>query len=485
MRAVRLVAGFALIILAVAPTPPAGAQGLLSIDTGSSGPAISPLVRGVNMVNWYDITQAGIASALIGAGIRTVRWPGGSNSDLFDWQLNRACDFAYVNPNSTFDAFVADVAKPAHLRMMITLNYGTDAACLGPGDPNVAAAWVDHAIAIGAPVDGWTVGNEVYGKWEPDMHAKPHDAATYANAVATGYYPLIKSRHPHQQVGVVVNPGAQPYWDAYVLANAKYDFVEMHYYAQDSDKENDAGLMRLGTNRLVDLVKVLQSELATANHAGTPIFLGELGSVAPYAGKQTISITQALYAGEALAELMQVGGVQHATWWLGFGGCANPTVGGNWSSWLYGWQYFGGFMIFSDGLPEHGCLAAPPMAVGVPLPTARTLSLIGDVALPGERMLTATLSDTPLTVRAYAMTHRGGYAAALFNLNETASATLSVSLTGLTRGSAAVSYYDKAIYDLSKSGEWAGPNTRSLGTWSGTIPVTLPPWSMTVLTVKP
>ncbi len=67
-------------------------------------------------------------------------------------------------------------AAPAKLRMAVTLNYGTNSACTGPGDPNEALAWVDHAVSTKAPVDYWTVGNEVYGAWETDLHTTPNDA---------------------------------------------------------------------------------------------------------------------------------------------------------------------------------------------------------------------------------------------------------------------------------------------------------------------
>ena len=455
----------------------------LTIDTTKPGAAISPYVRGANMANWFDITQTGIAPALNGAGMRATRWPGGSAADVFHWQSNTECFGGYVDANSTFDAFVADVAKPAKLSMAITLNYGTDIACTGPGKPSEALAWVDHAAAIKAPVAYWTVGNEVYGSWETDLHKPPNDAATYAQAVATGYYPTIKKKHPNAQVGVVVQPGWSPPWDPIVLAQAKYDFVELHYYAQAPGSESDTYLLQQAPQSLTQQVTQLQSELATAGHADTPIYVGELGSVSFDPGKQTTSITQALFAGMALSELMQ-DGVVRATWWLGFGGCSDASSG-NFSSSLYGWQSFGGYMIFSDGLPEYGCSDAPTLALGVPLPTARAIALLGKVALAGEHMLPATLAGAPSTLRAYAMTQGTGFAAVLFNLDQTNSVALNVSLAALGSGSARTIRYDKAIYDLSQNGVWAGPIATRTVAWSGTVPVTLTPWSMTVLTISP
>ena len=466
-------------------TPALAGTGTVTIETATPGAVISPYLRGVNMANWFDPTQAGIVSALTGAAVRAVRWPGGSASDLFHWQSNTECDGGYVDANATFDTFIAKVAVPAKLNVAVTLNYGTNIACTGPGDPNEALAWVDHSVAIKAPVTYWTVGNEVYGSWETDLHTKPNDATTYAQAVATGYYPLIKKKHPNAQVGVVVYPGWSPAWYPIVLAQAKYDFVELHFYAQEPGSESDAYLLQQAPQALTALVKQLKTELATAGHPDTPIYLGEVGSVSYNPGKQTTSITQALYAGMALSELMQVGGVDRATWWIGFGGCSDASDGGNFSSSLYGWQAFGGYMIFSDGLPEYGCSNAPALKLGTPLPTARALTLISKVTTLGQHMLPVKLAGTPSTLRAYAMTYGTGYAAVLFNLDETAAANLTVSVSGLAAGTAVTTRYDKAAYDKSRSDVWAGLTVKSLGAWTGTVPVSLTPWSMTVLTILP
>ena len=447
----------------------ASAQGTIAVNPATIGAPISPLLRGVNMANWFDVTQQGVATALKSAGMQSVRWPGGSESDQFHWQTNSACFGAYVDPADTFDTFISTLAVPDKLHVAVTLNYGTNSACNGPGDPNEAVAWVNHAAATGAPVDYWTVGNEVYGSWETDLHTPKNDAATYAQAVATGYYPLIKAAQPKALVGVVVNPGWQPAWDPIVLAQAKYDFVEYHYYAQNPGSESDTYLLQSAPQALTAAINQLKAELAAAGHPDTPIFLGELGSVSYNPGKQTTSITQALYAGMVQAELMQ-DGVARATWWLGFGGCSDAGSGGNFSSSLYGWQSFGGYMVFSDGLPEYGCSSAPALALGVRLPTANTLAMISKVATGGEHMLGVTLSGTPPTLRAYAMTHGAGYALVLFNLDQNNATAVTVSVAGVASGtSASTLTYDKATYDKSQSGVWAGPTARALGKWSGTV----------------
>src|SRR5579862_9649260 len=299
------------------PPPVTSVGDTITVDPSAAGPAISSLVLGANMATWFDITQTGVASALQTAGFASTRWPGGSESDNYYWKHNLiACtNGGYASPNSTFDHFMTQVAAPAHLDVAITLNYGSDSTCTLPGDPAVAAAWVAYSLSQHYGITHWTVGNESYGHWETDLHAHQWDPTTYASAVSTGYYPQIKAADANAKVGVVVAGGGFNGWDQTVLANAPYDYVELHYYDQNPGAESDTGLILSGAKRLGAAVSTVQNELAQAGKSTVPIYVGELGSVNTNPGKQTMSITQALYAAQAIGTLMQLG-VTRATWWL-------------------------------------------------------------------------------------------------------------------------------------------------------------------------
>jgi len=468
---------------AATQTPGSAATASVLVHSGTQLAPISRLVLGANMAGWYDITQSGLSGALHTAGFTATRWPGGSESDQYHWQTNSSCNGGYTSPNSTFDNFMHDVAQPAALDVAITLDYGSNAACNAGGDPSEAAAWVAHAKQQGYGVKYWTVGNEEYGSWEYDLHASQHDPATYASAVAAGYYPQVKAADANAQVGVVVE--ANPSWDTTVLANAKYDFVELHYYAQAPGSESDSGLLQTGASSLTSQVRTVQSELASDGHASTPIYVGELGSVYTNPGKQSTSIVQALYAGLVLGELMQ-DGVFRATWWLGFGGCSDATSGANFSSSLYGWQNFGGYMIVSDGTPEFGCSNATAVPRGTLLPTARAFQVMSAFARDGEHALSVTTSTALPNVRSYAASHGNGYAVVLFNLDRTSAHTVNVGVDTMASGSSAtITTYGKAQYDDSQQNVWTGPVTQSAGAWQHTVPVTLPPWSMSVVVLTP
>ncbi len=173
---------------------------------------------------------------------------------------------------------------------------------------------------------------------------------------------------------------------------------------------------RTAAQDLTKQIELLKAELKTAGNPDTPIYVGEIGSVYANPGKQSWSITQGLYAGQALGEMMNEG-VSRLTWWIGFGNCNGAN--GNMTRSLYGWQNFGAYNVFSDGANDPTCPNAGPD--GTMSPTARAFQLFSNVAVDGESVLPATVSTGNPNVRAYAATHSGGTALVLFNLNQTAS----------------------------------------------------------------
>jgi hypothetical protein len=469
------------LVLALAG-PPALAQdaATVAVDPATIGPAVSSRILGMNSGNWVDQMHPGMAESLKTAGITATRWPGGSQSDQFHWQSDTGCPGSYINPNATFDDFLGHIVGPAGLDLSITVNYGSDAACKAGGDPAEAAGWVAYARARGIKVSHWTVGNEVYGSWEYDLHPTPHDAATYARAVAGGFYPAMKQADPQANVGVVISPGWPPNWDRTVLALAKYDFVELHWYGAQPGQEDDVTLLTKAPQVFAAQIAAAQDELISAGRAGTPIYAGELGSVTNKPGKQTQSITQALFAGQMLGELMNAG-VESAAWWAGFGPCSDARTG-NFSSQLFGLQEFSGYMTFADGIPEDRCPSARPVPFGTLLPTARAFQLFALVARNGEHSLGVTLGGNAQSLRAYALTQGSGAALILFNLDKAVALPVQVSVNGMTdAGSAVVDTYDKEIYEQTRDDVWAGPMETSLGRRGLPLTLLLPPWSMNVV----
>jgi hypothetical protein len=470
----------------------------VTVDLASSGPAVTDKLLGMNMAVWYDLVsnKTGIVNAFQAAGITQVRWPGGSDSDLYHWATNSECDGGYSDTNDTFSNFVSDMAVPANLDVALTANYGSNAACNEGGEPSEAAAWVAAALADGITPSHMTVGNEEYGSWEYDLHSTPNDPTIYSAAVVgtTGYYQSIKTASPNTLVGVDVDAdNATGGWDNTVLATAKgsYDFVEYHYYPETPGQESDTFIVQQAAQELTTNINTLRSELTKWGTPGTPIYVGEIGGAYSNPGKQSWSITQGLYAGQVLGEMMN-DGVSRLTWWIGFGNCNGTN--GNDSTSLYGWQDFGAYNVFSDGPSDSTCPGAG--AIGTMSPTARAFQLFSEMAVNGQTVLTATVAGDTTDVRAYAATNPNGTALLLFNDNETTPEQVTVTLSGKSSSSSVnITTYDKAIYDLSGSptgtppdpagtSTWAAPSATSMGAQTLPLTLTLTPWSMNVVIIQ-
>jgi hypothetical protein len=479
------------------------ANAVIAVDQSSAGPAVTDQIIGMNMAVWDDTTLSAAVAPFQAAGIKAVRWPGGSTSDTYHWEGTSnnpsspsVCPPGYAYPSDTFADFVSELAIPAGLDIALTADYGSNPTCNGGGLPSEAAAWVANALTLGVTVSHMTVGNEEYGSWEYDLHAKVNDPPTYAAAVGSntsasnGFYYQIKQASPSTLVGVEVEPNYAP-WDRDVMSGAQYDFVEYHYYPETPGKESDTFLVQQAAQELTANINTIKSELAEWGNPDTPIYVGEIG--APYSdpGKQSWSITQGLYAGQVLGEMMN-DGISRLTWWIGFGNCNGTT--GNDRATLYGWQDFGAYNTFSDGSADPTCPGAGPF--GTMSPTAQAFSLFQNVAVNGESVLDASVTGDTADVVAYAATHSGGTALVLFNRNETTSQPVVIQLSAEASSSdVTVQTYDKAIYDLSGSptgtfpdpagtNTWAQPTLTDLGAQTLPLTLTLTPWSMNVVIIK-
>ncbi len=65
-------------------------------------------------------------------------------------------------------------------------------------------------------------------------------------------------------------------WDPIVLSQAKYDFVEFHFYAQTPGEENDTSLVQQGAQQFTQNIDAVKADLKTAGAPDTPIYVGEI-----------------------------------------------------------------------------------------------------------------------------------------------------------------------------------------------------------------
>jgi hypothetical protein len=458
---------------------------VIDLNARSGGPAVAPDIYGASIVTWYDFRQSFVNPSLRKSGIKLVRFPGGSESDAYHWEDGGSLcnNMGYITPEATFDHLMADLSAPLDIDVAITLNYGSNRACDAGGEPSEAAAWVGAAKSH-ARAEYWTVGNEVYGSWEYDLHVKPHDPVTYSNAVRTGYYPAVKKANPQAKLGVVVDTPNDRAWNDVVLRKAQpFDFVELHYYPQ-YNVDSDSFLLGPAIDNFAgDLVGLRKQMNAAGVAKSVPIYLGEFNNDAGSEGKQSVSIVNGLFLGQMLGTLLDAG-VPMATWWLAYGSCDET---GDYSKKLYGWQHFGSEGLFSDGLPNsyEGCANTPKIPGGTPFPTARVMALFAAEVPAGSKVRSVNVPGSLSSdVRAYGFAQTNGYAFVLFNNTLKAIAIdARLSGSGKTSFTATLTGYGKTQYDKSKENHWIGPVRKSLGTVGTTVPLTLPAYSISVLTL--
>jgi hypothetical protein len=304
-----------LLLLPVLALPiSAGAQSAnLSVNAAQTIRTVDERVFGVNAVTWDWQTAAPQTITLLqDAGIRSIRIPGGSASDVFHWMPATGTAGASWGM-SAFSQLISGVGAQA----FVTVNYGD-------GTAQEAAAWVAYAnfsatlpgtpadVTIGvdsnnfdwktagywaalraaAPLatdDGlnymrlshpapfslkyWEVGNECYGSWENDTHAAKWDPVTYAN-VAKTYITAMKAVDPTIKIGavsevsedaldyqspvhIVTNPvtGATHHgWTPVMLTQFNTspvvmpDFLIYHRYEQAPGGESDSVLLMAPEN---------------------------------------------------------------------------------------------------------------------------------------------------------------------------------------------------------------------------------------------
>lgn len=433
-----------------------------------------------------------------------ARWPLALLSDYYHWQSNTfsSCAAAY-NPaaRTTFDQFMQQVAQPLGWDVDITVNYGSNATCTGGGDPNEAAAWVDYANnTMHYGIKYWTVGNEQYfgspvlgtSLTTPDFNVSQSDppsagSATYASLVATQFYPLMKAKDPTIQIGVdlavpenAASSRTAP-WDSTVLSQAKYDFVEVHWYPNIPPNADvpDSTLIAQSVSYTESALATLKSELATAGKPNTPIYVGEWGI--PGTGPQNTSITGALSSAIMLGEFLK-GGVAMSSVWMAFdSGPCSAVPSGHYTQ--QAWQTPSLFEAIAGGVnPACPSDAQPP--VGTPFPRANAMQVVQQAFTASDTIFSPAVTGLP-TVLAYGARRSSGYGVLLINTDENNTVTTDLKIANDTRSfSAKSTVYDKALYDASSANVWSAPATQSLGTVQNTMSVTLPPWSITALTLS-
>jgi hypothetical protein len=447
---------------------------------------------GVNTAVWdSNLLDPSIPSLLKAAGVRVLRFPGGSTSDVYHWRTHAlTANSGYLNRADNFDAFMG-VAQKVGATPIITVNYGSNAAGTAGGDPSEAAGWVNYANNVKHyGVKFWEIGNEVYGNgfygadWEEDLHApdNPNHTGRKGNPGlgpdvygrnAAAFIRAMKAQDPSIKVGVfLIQPGnwpdgVAPDWNSTVLAQCggMIDFAIVHLYPEQPGKESDAGLLS-STSTIPASVASLRALLdhdCGANAKNVSIFLTETNSVTFNPGKQSVSIVNALFLPDDYMSWLEAG-VVNIDWWDLHNGAG---TGNNNSPSLHGSASYGDYGLLSSGPPGP--------TTETPYPSYFGLLMLSHLAGPGDRMVRAASTDPLIAV--HAVRHaNGNLAILLINKDPSATHIASISIKGFSPAPAATAY----TYAEQDSG------LQSVSITAGSpLSISLPPYSMETVVLDP
>ncbi|MEV0900003.1 cellulose binding domain-containing protein [Actinoplanes sp. NPDC049802] len=463
------------VLLAAVTTAPSGAQATalapttrVDVDVRAGLAEVADQALGVNHAIWdAQLGTPAVADLLKDAGVRMLRYPGGSYADIYHWQTHTAPG-GYVAPGTDFDTFMAG-AQRTGAEPMIIANYGT-------GTAQEAAAWVRYAnVEKDYDVTYWTIGNENYGNghyganWEADEHADKSPKEYAATVLA--YAEAMKAVDPDIEIGAVltmpgnwpdaiVGPGDQGSWNQEVLTRAGHviDFVDVHWYPGGSTPAETL----TKPAQIQDAVWTLRQQIeryATDSADRIRISMTETNVEV---GRNTQP--GALFLADVYSGLLAQG-VFTVHWWNVHNGLGTVST-------VAGQTDYGDYGLLSSGnCTADESVCQPPL--NTPFAPYHALSLMGDFARPGDRFIAAG-ADDPL-VSAHAVRRPNGDVAVLMiNKDPEAEHTVALNYHGFTAaaGTPAVSTYVNGADEVA---------TGQSGTAAAQ---TLPPYSISVLTLK-
>lgn len=468
---------------------------------------LSAAPLGVNVAPWdssYTGAGAGVIQPLLSkAGIKQIRYGGGSYADYYDWQTNTSIGGCL--PDDTTASFTARCASSDPLdfsqfaqeareigaEKFVTVNYGS-------GTPAEAAAWVTAAARTsGEHVALWEVGNETYSCHEVDNElagaSAHHKGDRPAAASPSGQYQtcteatkgtaggterlamsyadnallFLKAMKKADRSAVIGAPWAfgaavqgsgvadSDEWNSQVLRTdgAYVGFVDAHYYPFSfSGSPGGANPSAAQVLQALHAIPSLQASIKAELAKFDPDAAAVIGETA-VSNNQTTTVcgpVGALFAaGDALSWLAS--GAQSVDWW-------DLNNDGNTGS--------------SCESPDYGLFtsAAQPVAE-----TPYYGYLLASVlARPGAKLGFMNTSD-PGDVLAYQSVLPGGrHAMAFINLDTIAARTVTfASPAGLT-GTLSSSVYSAGAQNATESEIVTGTTSAASG-------ITLPAESVTVL----
>jgi alpha-L-arabinofuranosidase len=410
----------------------------------------------------YDnnFTPADLSEKLKVAGVTALRYPGGSYSDAYHWKTHSATvgTTLYINPNDTFDHFMTQDVLPLGAQAVITVNYGSNAAGTGGGDPAEAADWVRYAnVEKKWNIRYWEIGNEIGGngffgpEWEEDLHAPKGGSRKGNPALSQSAYGkntlefirAMKAVDPAIKIGVGVDmPDSNPGSGNEALLKEvkdKIDFVIIHWYPKASSTDLTV------TEDIKPQVAALRDEIAK--------YVGEAQRNMPLAITETSGggsgAGRAIFATDTYLSWFEVGAIN--------------------VDWL---ELHAGFLSDVKEVPND-----------TPGEAYYGMQMASIAARPGDLLVEAQ-SSTPM-LSAHAVRRKdGGVAVVLINKHPNQPYQVDVTIPGAALASTGTRYdFGRANFSVNSTWASSGPTQSKMEQLGNSFSVTVPSTSEAVLLI--
>jgi hypothetical protein len=254
---------------------PAVMTAVVTVDLTAPRRTVPPHAFGLH-ASVYDngLHDPAVPALLDQAGVTLLRWPGGGYADNYHWSTHSVTPWfgdpsqsGYLAAGSDFGSFVS-LLESFGGTAMITVNYGSNLAGTGPGEPQEAAAWV--AYANGDPTDTTPIGIDAVGSdWQTVGYWAGLRAAEQLSLNDGRNF--LRIAHP-QPLGI-------EYWEIgnEVFGNGYYESLyeeDLHVPFDGTERANNPALSGIaygrGVKAFLDGMKAVDSTIKVGAVLNTP-----------------------------------------------------------------------------------------------------------------------------------------------------------------------------------------------------------------------
>jgi hypothetical protein len=224
------------------------------VDTDKVLSFMSPVAVGVQTdVSDNSFMTADTAKAVRAGAVTALRYPGSAVSGVYHWSRNTQTNWQgtdkpnfWVPPANHFGNFIG-LLNQTGAQAIITVNYGSNLAGTGGGEPAEAAAWV--AYANGDPNDPKVIGKDSTGYDWKTVGYWATVRASQPLATDDGFN-FLRIAHPRPLHITYWEVGSEVYANGYYSSKHRDGGLVEDLHFRYSDKKNESEKIRSGNRAL-------------------------------------------------------------------------------------------------------------------------------------------------------------------------------------------------------------------------------------------